>query len=121
MTFSCMENLNGKSTGVIAACSWADPSEKTLQISLSGYLDTKNSNELNDAVLKELKNLPALKTLTVDLSRLSYISSTGIGVLSNIMVHCKKNNVEFFLCKTPDKIKKIMSQLGFLVYFKFKD
>lgn len=121
MAFQCMEELNGKKIGVSASCEWTDESSADLRIALTGILDTKNSNELNEAVIGELKLHPSLRTMVIDLAGITYISSTGIGTLSNILVHCKKNKSEFFLSRTPEKIKRIMSQLGFLVYFKFLD
>ena len=51
---------------------------KALEVALEGRLDTVTAPELEEA-LKE--SLPGAETLTIDLSKLDYISSAGLRVL----------------------------------------
>jgi len=121
MAFVHLDGFNESGKELDITAKWEDEAETKLLCFLQGIMDTNNSNLFNDAVGKELSGLSRCDRVVFDLAGITYLSSTGIGTLSNIMVQCKKKNIPFFLTKVPDKIKRIMSQLGFLIYFKFLD
>ncbi|RKX74335.1 MAG: hypothetical protein DRP87_17070 [Spirochaetes bacterium] len=90
-----------------------------LIIKLEGYLDTKNSIPFREAVTRALSENKKWSSVVIDLLHVSYISSTGIGSLANILVETKKAGKEMYLANVNNKVKSIMKMLGFYSYFKF--
>jgi anti-sigma B factor antagonist len=97
----------------------ADPGG--LVVILTGDLDTDSSGEFQAFVLEALPEMEPLSTLVLDLSALSYISSTGVGSLTAILTETKKRRIRLSLCGIPKHIWNIIDLLGFTAFFSFID
>jgi len=64
-----------------------------------------------------IDNQSTLKNLLVDLREISYISSTGVGVLSSLLVQATKRNIIFKLKNIQPKVKVVFELLGLLSFF----
>jgi anti-anti-sigma factor len=54
----------------------------------------------------------------VSLAGVSYISSTGIGVLSSAMMEYERIRIPFSICSVPDRVRALFEQLGIWNYFR---
>jgi anti-sigma B factor antagonist len=71
----------------------------------SGEIDLSNSHELRKTILGALKTDAKV---SVDLSGVSYIDSSGIASLVEGLQYSKSNNKEFVLTKPSPQVKAIM-------------
>jgi len=92
-----------------------------LIISLDGFLETKNSSMFAEVVEKVLKLSPELKTVAFDLHKLTYMSSTGIGVFTEFLTIVKQHGADLFLCNFAEKIRTVIETLGFSKFFNYVD
>lgn len=65
-------------------------------VTMTGSLSEDNNNKAKDEFLKILKDPP--KKLVVDLSRIDYISSSGIALLVSILCRCRQMNCAMSIC-----------------------
>lgn len=79
-------------------------------VKLVGELDAHTSvlvdNKLDEAVT------PDVKHVFVDCSELSYISSSGLGVLVSHFQSCTLQNITMVLCGVQPKVKSVLEVLG---------
>ena len=81
--------------------------KSTATLTLSGWLDTKTSPELKEA----LNNLePTVTELILDLKELEYISSAG---LRQIVAANKKMSGNLILSNVPAEIMEVFKMAGF--------
>jgi len=92
-----------------------------LGLILTGDLDTDSSGEFQSFILEVLQEMKPLSTLVLDLSALSYISSTGVGSLTAILTETKRRRIGLSLCGIPRHIWNIIDLLGFTAFFSFID
>jgi anti-sigma B factor antagonist len=92
-----------------------------LVLALAGDLDTDSSGEFQSFVLEALQEMKTPSTLILDLSALSYISSTGVGSLTAILSEARRRRVGLSICGTPKHIWNIIDLLGFTAFFSFID
>lgn len=85
---------------------------------LSGSLDLEFAHGLEMLLSKFIENQSSLKNLIVDLKEISYISSTGVGVLSSLLVQATKRNISFKLKNIQPKVKVVFELLGLLSFFE---
>lgn len=79
-------------------------------IKLSGEMDINSSDE----VKKELQDIidQNIADIEIDCEELSYIDSTGIGVLIGILKKIKKSDKTIVLTNTKDNIKRLFNITG---------
>lgn len=77
---------------------------------VSGELDISCSEYLKDEINKKLDE--KYTDIKFDMSNLSYIDSTGIGILVGIMKKLKENEKNIFIVKAKDNVKKIFGITG---------
>ena|SRR6056297_1869840 len=89
----------------------------TITLFLSGDLDTHNSHEFISLfdVIHDLDYRP--ERIVVNCRDIDYISSTGVGSFTTILIKCKTSGIEFFLSQVPHKVTDVLELLGFLKYF----
>lgn len=91
--------------------------KETIIVSLSGYLDTYNSIDFTRYIEnKMLKNKDA-NELILDLSHITYVSSTGIGSFIQINKDLIDDGKTLFLYNTPHPVKSVMELLGVYKFF----
>ena len=88
------------------------------KVSLKGEMDinsyTSVKNELNDMIKKEKLDLK------IDCSELSYIDSTGIGVLIGILKKIKKEDKMLYIINAEKNIKRLFNITGLDKIFVIK-
>jgi anti-sigma B factor antagonist len=88
-----------------------------LVLALSGELEMKASNDIAPLLEAALFEIPARGRLLLDLSRVGYISSTGVGLLATTMISAKKRLITLVLLDVPPRVRNIMDTLGLLSFF----
>ncbi|KAA0211938.1 MAG: STAS domain-containing protein [Ignavibacteriaceae bacterium] len=89
-------------------------------LNLDGFLDAHTSVELEKA-FEELKKESNFKVI-VNFSRLTYISSAGLGVFMAFIEDMRSNKGDIKLSEMSEKIYNIFDMLGFPVLFEiYKD
>ena len=119
--FPFLNEINSRDSGIKLDCELLNAPSSTLVIRLDGFLDNNNSLGFMEAVLKTIQDNKDFRTVIIDMLKVTYISSTGIGALSNIMVQSRKSNLGFYLCNLQKRIKNVMDTLGFTSFFKIVD
>ncbi|MFI3210844.1 MAG: STAS domain-containing protein [Peptostreptococcaceae bacterium] len=84
--------------------------DNTWNVNLSGELDVSNCNKLK-LYLNELLEEQMLD-ITLDIKRLEYIDSTGLGIIIGILKVLKGNEKEIKIVNCRDNIKKILNITG---------
>lgn len=89
------------------------------QIVLSGEIDIYTSqsfkNELNQ-VVSSCKG-----DIFIDCKELSYIDSTGLGILVGALKEIRKDNNDIYICNLKENIKKLFIITGLDKLFKIKE
>lgn len=79
-------------------------------ISIDGEVDASSSIILDNALEKALTT--TTKHLLIDCSRLSYISSPGIGVFTSRIEDCERVGTKLVLFGVSDKVYNVFRLLG---------
>ena len=82
---------------------------KTL-VTVVGEVDVSNAGELREAVDSALEAAPA--EVSVDLAEVSYIDSTGIGVLVGAATRAQEAGVTFSVAHPQANVKRVLGLLG---------
>jgi anti-sigma B factor antagonist len=80
-----------------------------------GELDLNNAMDVKMLLDGEVKKAP--KILILDMSGLTYIDSTGIGILINAMKTLKAVNGKLVLLALPSSIHAVFSKTSLLRFF----
>ena len=100
---------------------FSENKQKLLILYLKGYLDTRNSHFFT-RMFEDLGDLKRVTdSIVVDCLEIDYISSTGIGSFTMILINCRKQGVELYLSRVRNKVKDVLSLLGFTSFFTFLD
>ncbi len=83
---------------------------------VKGNLETANSPVFLETLEKELNN-SVIKKVILDLKGLAYVSSTGIGSFTSLLINCKNKGAELILKNMDSKVKSIFDILGFTSFF----
>lgn len=83
-----------------------DETGKCWDIKLNGEVDISNADQLRSTLNEVFKETPA--DLTIDLSDLVYIDSTGLGVIIGAYGTIKKDGYKISLVKPKDNVKKLL-------------
>lgn len=90
------------------------------QIALSGEIDIYTSqtfkNELNEVISSMFKG-----DIYIDCKDLSYIDSTGLGILVGALKEIRKDNNDIYICNLKENIKKLFIITGLDKLFKIKE
>jgi anti-sigma B factor antagonist len=84
---------------------------EVISFDLAGYIDTYNAGKFATEVMKVIA-LGSYKLL-FDLSKVSYISSFGIGVFIDFMRKVKKHGGDVALLNPQRNVEEVFSLLGF--------
>lgn len=85
--------------------------------SLAGSLDIYTAVELKnsfESIIKDSEN-----KAIIDLSKVSYIDSSGIGMLIKLMNYVKSLEGEFYLANMKPPLEKVFKVAGLGNYFQF--
>lgn len=93
----------------------------TLTLFLDGDLETQNSHDF--IILFDSIDLlePKPERVVIDCKKLQYVSSTGVGSFTSILIKCRQRSIELYLSRVPAKVTDVLSLLGFASYFPIMD
>ncbi len=94
-----------------------NPSQILAILHLSGRLDSFTSPNLKNQIDNEIST--GKIDFIINLSQLSYISSSGLMVLLNAQKACNENAGYFYLVEVPDLIMNAFELSGFRKIFLF--
>jgi anti-sigma B factor antagonist len=93
--------------------------EKSLwDIQLVGDVDIQSSSHLKEEINGMLNQVET--DLTIDCANLSYIDSTGLGVLIGVLKRVKLVEKEITIVNAQNNIKKLLNITGLDKIFKIK-
>jgi len=90
-------------------------------ISIDGSLDSSNANDFQKLVLNGLGEAIRMGGLILNLERLNYASSAGIGSFTVILVETRKRQLPLYLHRMPKSVASVLDLLGFTSFFAFID
>ena len=93
--------------------------EGCLVLSLSGYIDTYNSNAFQKRVVKAIES--GYTRLIFHCGGLNYVSSTGIGSFTLFLKTVKPRGGDLVLLDIQPKVYEVFQLLGFSQFFNIKD
>jgi len=92
-------------------------SPQGLVITVEGDLDTQCSSDFQNNVLEALEVARGRGGLILDLASLHYISSTGVGALTALLIASQRYRIPFQLCRVSEQARSILDVLGFSTFF----
>ena len=88
---------------------------------LEGSLDTENAIAFHHTVENVMMQLDSVYVLVFDMDRLKYISSSGIGAFTNILVSADRYGYRIVLYRVSVNVKSVFDTLGFSQFFRLMD
>ena len=79
------------------------------RIAVAGEIDVSCADELREAIDEQLAAEPT--QLEVDFSKVSYIDSTGIGVLVGAARHCAESDIAFAVVNPQRMVARVLRML----------
>jgi len=92
---------------------------RCIVLSISGYIDTYNSNFFLERVQKVIDN--GFTKLIFLCSGLNYVSSTGIGSFTTFLKTVKPQGGDIILVDIQPKVFEVLQLLGFSQFFNITD
>ena len=92
---------------------------KCLVLTLTGYIDTYNSNFFQKRVQKAIEF--GYVRLIFQCGSLNYVSSTGIGSFTTFLKAVKPQGGDLVLLEIQPKVYEVFQLLGFSQFFNIKD
>lgn len=91
--------------------------DNTIIMNLSGSLDIYTSTEFKTYLNDLISENP--KSIIVNMEKLTYIDSSGIGMLIKSMNQIKELNIEFIIANMKEQLNKLFLVAGLSAYFTF--
>ena len=114
-------DFNAVKNGITITAQEGEHESDTLVFYLSGYLDNKNSKDFMEQISGILSILHRYDSIIFDLKELTYLSSTGVGVLHSLLLDMNEGGTKLVLCNLNKKIKSVLQLLGLYSYFNIQD
>ena len=118
---SSFTDFNARHMGVVLGSSALPGDALGILLTIQGSLETGNAGQFQDAVMGLLEGRAPLKTVIVDLSQVTYISSMGVGALATISKLMAERQGVFRLQGVSPRMRELFRQLGFLEIFQVAD
>lgn len=99
-------------------CERADDSPITL-LQLAGRLDASTVGQLERALADA--HAAGVRAAVIDLSRLTYVSSSGLRVLLSERTAIRKKGGDLFLCALSLSVREVFDMVGFSAIFSLFD
>jgi anti-sigma B factor antagonist len=90
-------------------------------LNLEGSLDTENATAFHHTVVDVMTRLESVYVLVFDMERLKYISSSGIGAFTNILVAAHQYGFRILLYGLSFNVRSVFDTLGFSQFFSLVD
>jgi anti-sigma B factor antagonist len=95
-----------------------DEEKSIWDIQLVGDVDIQSSNQLKEEINGMLNEIET--DLMIDCASLSYIDSTGLGVLIGVLKRVRKVEKEITIINAQNNIKKLLGITGLDKIFKIR-
>ncbi|MFI7598766.1 STAS domain-containing protein [Actinoplanes sp. NPDC049681] len=95
-----------------------DRDADVVTVALQGEVDVLNVDQVRIALVEALEARP--RTLVVDLEKLSFIDSTGLGAIIFGFQRARDEGVEFFLARPTRGVHQILVLSGVLEVVELK-
>jgi len=89
-------------------------------VDIKGRLETANSNSFLNYMAEVIDDAATGCELVLSMEDLYYVSSTGIGAFTTILVNSKKKNIQLYIKDMQPKVKSVFELLGFTSFFNFR-
>jgi len=96
-----------------------DEAPRCLLLTLTGYIDTYNSNFFQKRVQKAIES--GFVRLIFQCGSLNYVSSTGIGSFTTFLKAVKPQGGDLVLLEIQPKVYEVFQLLGFSQFFNIRD
>jgi anti-anti-sigma factor len=96
-----------------------DEAPRCLHLSLTGYIDTYNSNFFQKRIQKAIDG--GFVRLIFQCSSLNYVSSTGIGSFTTFLKAVKPQGGDLVLLDIQPKVFEVFQLLGFSQFFNIRE
>jgi anti-anti-sigma factor len=96
-----------------------ESTDKCLILSLTGYIDTYNSNFFQKRVQKAID--AGYIKLIFQCGSLNYVSSTGIGSFTTFLKSVKPHDGDLVMLGIQPKVYEVFQLLGFSQFFNIRD
>jgi len=93
--------------------------DRCLMLTLTGYIDTYNSNFFQKRVQKAIE--AGFFRLIFQCGSLNYVSSTGIGSFTTFLKAVKPQGGDLVMLEIQPKVYEVFQLLGFSQFFNIKD
>ena len=115
---SSLDEFNAKYTRTHIDCLFENT---TVTIHIRGELDQNASADARKLILPMMAQCPPGYRFTIELGQLVYISSSGVGLLTTLLIEGKKKDLDFRLGDINPKVEAILKLLGVLSFFPRHD
>jgi anti-sigma B factor antagonist len=92
-------------------------SKDAIILNLSGSLDIYTSTDYKTYLSDRMKE--PQKKIIINMEKLTYIDSSGIGMLIKSMNQVKEEGSEFFIANMKEQLNKLFVVAGLSAYFNF--
>jgi len=89
-------------------------------VKICGNLDLETATGVKPAFERIVALMTAGAHLTVDLGSVNYISSTGVGLLTTVLILTRKNRIGFSLSRVRPPVHRVISLLGFETFMEIE-
>ena len=96
-----------------------DEAPRCLMLTLTGYIDTYNSNFFQKRVQRAIEG--GFVRLIFQCSGLNYVSSTGIGSFTSFLKAVKPQGGDLVMLDIQPKVYEVFQLLGFSQFFNIRD
>jgi len=96
-----------------------DEAPRCLLLTLTGYIDTYNSNFFQKRIQKAIES--GFVRLIFHCGGLNYVSSTGIGSFTTFLKSVKPQGGDLVLLEIQPKVYEVFQLLGFSQFFNIRD
>lgn len=86
-------------------------------IQIEGELDFQSSADAQVILDTIMNEIPSRSRLIFNLKKLTYVSSTGVGLFANVVVAGNKRGIQVVLRDLQPKVEQVFSLLGILSFF----
>ena len=93
---------------------------KAAVIKLSGRIDVNTSPDLRKTVFR-LYNKGKYKSIRIDFSKVSFIDTSGLATLLEILVAAKERSAQLTLSNLNDKLEYLIDVNGLTAFFTICD
>jgi anti-sigma B factor antagonist len=88
-------------------------------LTVGGELDMAGASQLDEAMTAVRADAPDM--VLVDLSRLSFLDSSGIRALLRVQAVCEGTGSRLVLRRVPDHVQRLLTLAGVMDRFRFAD